>query len=690
MSICFMSNVYASVRTFVIKLKINCAVLTRMEEDSEDAKLSSKFLNNLKEKGKSFNGFNDGLKILQRKATTKGLSNEDIEKLINIIIHVDFGAVKHILLIKCLVPIYKISDKALKLMITWCLSCLDDLKITVAIIIMQWIVGLWEYGLADKKIISMYYDVFFHWMLRKEKLEKHIAQVIYILTKPEDVTRRNVSRILFLHKKHSNRQKHTTALLSLFKTYKPELVPERIETMNIESVWRPIPEILRIALKDAKDRTEMQQNLNEITEHFNWNISKFSKKKEKLLLPSVGYFHIGSSIFKEKDAKSIFDVYSINELGQHYSSIELPCNAISLLVNMAGYHLLTYADFHFQSRFSYNLYNTLRRAFILERGKFSKTEMEKILDMTVEFSKYMQQGILVVNLFIDEYLYLNSREHDIKILELLQWMTCISITEVQQTILPHLKNMFYESSITLKCKIIETCRILITNIFINQGFDECCQKVPAPFLGQAPTDKITDIISILIKISKDLIITGLNAHSYNILLLSESLTFYEVLFELESRSYISSWAIAPAPVIYAAFATKNCALVNRICALILRYLEMAETLKQQNMDDFNENIETISIYITDIAGAFWYNKAFSSQHDYFFKSPALEEFGNCNFNLQLNITNHYATLPYKHVITKEFLKGVKITTKEDAINVAEQYYPAVREFLKQVIPELQE
>lgn len=170
MSICFMSNVYASVRTFVIKLKINCAVLTRMEEDSEDAKLSSKFLNNLKEKGKSFDGFNDGLKILQREATTKGLSNEDIDQLINIIIHVDFGAVKHILLIKCLVPIYKISNKALKLMITWCLSSLDDLKITVAIIIMQWIVGLWEYGLAEKKIISMYYDVFFHWMLRKEKL----------------------------------------------------------------------------------------------------------------------------------------------------------------------------------------------------------------------------------------------------------------------------------------------------------------------------------------------------------------------------------------------------------------------------------------------------------------------------------------------------------------------------------------
>lgn len=32
------------------------------------------------------------------------------------------------------------------------------------------------------------------------------------------------------------------------------------------------------------------------------------QKRKKPLLPSVGYFHIGSSIFKDKDATSIFDV----------------------------------------------------------------------------------------------------------------------------------------------------------------------------------------------------------------------------------------------------------------------------------------------------------------------------------------------------------------------------------------------
>lgn len=53
--------------------------------------------------------------------------------------------------------------------------------------------------------------------------------------------------------------------------------------------------------------------------------------------------------------------FSIEELGKYQQSVELPCNAVSLLSNMAGYHLLTYANFQYQSRFSYNLYNTLTR-----------------------------------------------------------------------------------------------------------------------------------------------------------------------------------------------------------------------------------------------------------------------------------------------------------------------------------------
>ena len=54
--------------------------------------------------------------------------------------------------------------------------------------------------------------------------------------------------------------------------------------------------------------------------------------------------------------------------------------------------------------------------------------MDKFLSTTFEFSRYMQEEILVVKLFFDEYLYYNTGEHLPKLLDLLQWMTTISVT----------------------------------------------------------------------------------------------------------------------------------------------------------------------------------------------------------------------------------------------------------------------
>lgn len=62
-------------------------------------------------------------------------------------------------------------------------------------------------------------------------------------------------------------------VLSLFKSYKPELVPEKINSVNIESVWKPIPENMRVALEDARDRAEIQQSQS-VQAYFNWNVAQ--------------------------------------------------------------------------------------------------------------------------------------------------------------------------------------------------------------------------------------------------------------------------------------------------------------------------------------------------------------------------------------------------------------------------------
>lgn len=49
-------------------------------------------------------------------------------------------------------------------------------------------------------------------------------------------------------------------------------MPEKIQSVNIESVWKPIPEFIRLALEDARDRAEIQQSRQSTRAHFNWNV----------------------------------------------------------------------------------------------------------------------------------------------------------------------------------------------------------------------------------------------------------------------------------------------------------------------------------------------------------------------------------------------------------------------------------
>ncbi|XP_033229073.1 uncharacterized protein LOC117180692 [Belonocnema kinseyi] len=402
------------------------------------------FLRKLKSKGKYLIGFEESVTILQEEAATRGLEDEDISLIIDIVWKSELGATKCVSLIKCMIPKRKVSDSVVKDMITWCVTSIDNTPVTVIAITLQWIVGLWEYDLADRKIINMFYEHFFVTLLHKEKVEVHLARLIYELTKPEDVTRRAVIRLLTHHKTYKKPQKHLNALLSLFKSYKPELVPEKIPAVGIGSTWKPIPDQLRLGFEDAKSRAFVHEARQRTQENFKWTVAPSSKtgKSKEPVLPSVGYFHMGSSIYKEKDTKSIFDLSNIEELGKYHTSVELPCNATSLLTNMAGYHLLMFADFEYQNRFSYNLYNMLRRAFLIEPGMYSREELDKLLDMTYDFLCYVQHGIPVVSRFLDEYLACGTGEHHPKLLALLQWTSLSTSGRARHAVI-NKKKCFY-------------------------------------------------------------------------------------------------------------------------------------------------------------------------------------------------------------------------------------------------------
>ena len=63
--------------------------------------------------------------------------------------------------------------------------------------------------------------------------------------------------------------------------------------------------------------------------------------------------------------------------------------------------------------------------------------------------------------------------------------------------------------------------------FVSQACKEYNHKTRAPFLGQGAMDNIEEAIPVLTEITKNLIVSGLNVHSYDILLLAEAISFYE-------------------------------------------------------------------------------------------------------------------------------------------------------------------
>ena len=87
--------------------------------------------------------------------------------------------------------------------------------------------------------------------------------------------------------------------------------------------------------------------------------------------------------------------------------------SLILPANTAGHHLLTFANSHYQSRFPYNLYNTLIKALILGNEKIPLEEINNLLDMTAEFHvtcnrEYQSSLIFLMNTSISTWGSINQ------------------------------------------------------------------------------------------------------------------------------------------------------------------------------------------------------------------------------------------------------------------------------------------
>lgn len=641
------------------------------------------FLKRLKEKGKFMPNFHESLNVFQNDASENGLDKSVFNLLVEVLKYSNLGSLNSVLLIKCMIPKKEIDDEIAKKIITWFFTL--SIPVNPLNQLLQWFIGCWEYRLINRNLMYVFYDVFFLAMIKQENLENHLAHLIYLMTKPEDVTRRQVTRLLNLNER-GKPKKHITALLFLFKSYKPEFVPERILAINIQSVWRPLPEFLQNCFEKVRNRIDVEQT--QTIDEFNcdWTACQIgkTKKNQEPLVSSIRYYNIGSSIFNEKIEKSVFDVTNYAELGHYHPIIKLPKKATSLLTNLIGYHLLTFSDLEYQQIFMYNLSCTFLKSFIIENGRYSSEEMNKVLDLTVEFCKYMQHGIPIIDLFINEYMSYDTDKYHDKLLKLMQWST-VSTSELQHYVLNRIKLIFYSSSLNEKLNIIKTLRLLMVNLFVV-NHDDFKEKT-FPFLGTSFNNKANKNIHIIIQFTKELITSALNIHCYDSTLLSETLLFYEqvVLLESFNKIFIS---LVPSVVVYGCIVSKSCALLSRMFSLLLNYRECLKDNKDNKSLEAKNRIRGLAMFAEDLVNVLWYDNCFSNRLEKnrkFLKFLSNDAIKSCQINdidSMLNIQKHCAFFPYIYIINES---GLKIKTKNDANNLAAQYYYSVHKFLNALL-----
>lgn len=111
------------------------------------------------------------------------------------------------------------------------------------------------------------------------------TKLIYLLTKPQDVNRWSVKRILSSYAMYKS--KATGALLYLFKTYRPDMVPENIPAFAAQTVFPKLPAYMLEGFSAARERIHAISDVTTENDNITWERTDHYRKRvqNRILIP---------------------------------------------------------------------------------------------------------------------------------------------------------------------------------------------------------------------------------------------------------------------------------------------------------------------------------------------------------------------------------------------------------------------
>uniref|UniRef100_A0A8C1UT33 Centromere protein I n=1 Tax=Cyprinus carpio TaxID=7962 RepID=A0A8C1UT33_CYPCA len=422
-----------------------------------------------------------------------------------------------------------------------------------------------------------------------------ICHLLYLLTMREHVHPYRVRKLLDIQAK-MGRQPFLTQLLALYKVFRPDLVtlslPSRVRTgfKNHNSTWKVA---LSAVQRKNKGAVLVDQSLSlDVKE----KPSSRKRKLHHLAIPPL------TSAFDSNSSKKVLrlqELRSFKELLENIHNIELPAQMGSLLGSALALHYLDCVqDESAFLRLNFWLGHSLQEEFLLcpvDGSSDNTSEACRFLSTILFSQQFLQEGFSSTESFL--YKFLSVWDGCLlrpQILDLLSDIPLMPSFYMHKLLFEPLKQLYFTSTVFFKCSVIECLNSMLVkwltwhSVSASEGGLDISLNSNSSMT--MTLSGFMDSVMELVRFVGLLASEGLRLESCHVLLLNQTLAFYETVCDMFLKFSLPLIIMPPAGVFYPALFATDSVSVDRLGYIMYRYrknLTLAKKQEQQREQTFH-------------------------------------------------------------------------------------------------------
>ncbi|XP_074063340.1 centromere protein I isoform X2 [Macrotis lagotis] len=517
------------------------------------------------------------LETLKDIAWKFGLSPEDIDTLLDVALSSAFGDATKTRLLKCLIPTTVIPESSVVKAVSR--LCANNYSSNTKVIFFRWLIALFDF-IDHKEELNSLYGFFFSF-LQEESLAPYISNLLYLLTKKENVKLFRVRKLLELQSK-VGMQPYFQALLSLYKSFCPDLItislpPKRKHYFkSMDSTWRAAFILVR-QRNQLSPLTSVDLTIGIADSHL-----QTKKWHSVCAVPAPTSSHV----CKEEDLGSLEAVLDVSnqrpfpleqlhtfpQLLKNLQNLELPAQMCSVLTSRPLLHYLNcIQDETVRLRLYYWMNQELKEGCTWYRvsNYASEEEFSKFLDIIINAQCFLQEGFPSSEVFLYRSLpFWDGVSCQAEYLQLLSWIPLGNFSDIKPLFCDSLAQLFFTSTIYQKCSILHSLKQLLQNWLLGHSVEVSLKPSLSTTLDTTmiALNSMSELINYVGWLSS----FALRLEDHSSFLLHFILDFFEMVSDAYLNYSLPLLMIFPPGVFYPALLTSDTITLNHLCYIMYR------------------------------------------------------------------------------------------------------------------------